>query len=261
MKIVYIGIDLMFPALQALYDLCEIREIVTCETDNVTEFNTKVCEFAREHQIPFKTGKIQTSDLKAWKDAGADMAVCGGYYHKIPVSETFPIVNIHPSLLPMGRGAWPMPVTILKGLDRSGITIHKMTEELDGGDILLQREIPVYKEDNLETLTKRLHSLLPGMMEQLVREYSYLCEHAGKQGSGEYWPLQEEKDYPITPDMTWQEAERILRAFYGYECIYDTGKEKFGMIGGVAYYGESYEETTFVLADGYIYGQKVRKIV
>ena len=41
-RIVYIGIDLFYPALLELSRLCEVGQIVTCSTDNVTEFNVKV---------------------------------------------------------------------------------------------------------------------------------------------------------------------------------------------------------------------------
>ena len=55
------------------------------------------------------------------------------------MDEKLPMVNIHPALPPKGRGAWPMPVTLLEGLRESGITIHKMTDGFDEGDILPQK--------------------------------------------------------------------------------------------------------------------------
>ena len=40
-----------------------------------------------------------------------------------------------------------MPVTLLEGLRESGITIHKMTDDFDEGDILSQKAVPVMPED------------------------------------------------------------------------------------------------------------------
>lgn len=82
------------------------------------------------------------------------------------------MVNIHPSLLPEGRGAWPMPVTLLKGLRESGITIHKITEGFDEGDILLQKAVPVMPADTLQILTARLQTLLPDMMAELASDFA-----------------------------------------------------------------------------------------
>lgn len=251
----------MYSALTILSKLCTIDRIITCRTDNVTEFNVQICHFAEEHHIPLEIKRISKADVKLWKQEGCDMAVCGGYYYRIPVVDSFPILNIHPSLLPVGRGAWPMPMTLLKGLDKTGITIHKMTADLDKGDIILQREIPVYKEDNLKTLTERLCSVLPDMLTELIRDYEALFRNARKQGEGEYWKLVEEKDLPLTPDMSCKEAAGILRAFYGYECIYKTENAVYGIMEGEVSAARPLKETVFPLKDGFLYGDKVRKII
>ena len=144
LKIAYIGIDLFFYALQSLVNLgCEVVEIFTCKTDNKTEFNVQICEFAKTNRIPCKMERITKEDILRLKDKGVEFAVCGGYYFRIPWDSELPIVNIHPSLLPVGRGSWPMPQTILKGLKKSGVTVHKIAEGFDEGDILLQREFDV----------------------------------------------------------------------------------------------------------------------
>lgn len=52
-------------------------------------------------------------------------------------------INAHPSLLPIHRGRQPLFWTILRGEARSGITFHHITERLDGGPIIAQREVAV----------------------------------------------------------------------------------------------------------------------
>ncbi|MCD8337966.1 MAG: hypothetical protein LUD18_12010 [Lachnospiraceae bacterium] len=230
-RIAYIGIDLLYPALPALIKAgCEIMEVITCETDNVTEFNVQVCECAKKRGIPLFIGEISAERLSVLRERGCEAVVCGGYYYRIPVVEDLKMVNIHPSLLPVGRGAWPMPVTILKGLRVSGVTVHRMTEGFDEGAILLQEEIPVSPKENLLTLTKKQRAVLPGMMRRLAADFDTLYEQAKPQGNGEYWPCPLEEDYPLTPDTPFEE----LRAFYGYECIYDANGIRYGLIEGVA---------------------------
>ena len=53
----------------------------------------------------------------------------------------FPIVNLHPSLLPIGRGADPIPWAIIDE-QAVGVTIHKVDEGLDTGKVIAQRIIP-----------------------------------------------------------------------------------------------------------------------
>ncbi|MCD8082300.1 MAG: hypothetical protein LUE86_01940 [Clostridiales bacterium] len=235
MKLVYVGIDLLYPALPALWEAgCEIVEIFTCETDDETEFNDQVCRFAKRHRIPLTVGRLRRSDLMRFVAAGCEALVCAGYYYRIPTDARLKMVNIHPSLLPVGRGAWPMPVTILRGLSVSGVTVHRMTEAFDEGAILLQESFLVSTEENMGTLLAKQQALLPDMMARLAADFDRLYREAVPQGEGEYWPCPSEEDYPLAPDTPFEEADRILRAFYGYECVYESGDARYALTGGVA---------------------------
>lgn len=261
MKIAYIGIDLLYPALPALVAAgCEVLKIITCETDNETEFNLSVCSYAREHDIPLLIGVISESILYKLLEEGCEALICGGYYYRIPVIPDLPMVNIHPSLLPEGRGAWPMPLVILSGQKETGVTIHKITEGFDEGDILLQRRIAVGGEDNLQELTDKIQAVLPEMMEILAGNFTHLYKEARSQGKGVYQKAPKENDYILHPGMSVKEADKILRAFYGYECIYREGKKEWGLIGGKVYLGGRQKKGDFLLTDGYINAEQTRKL-
>ena len=266
MKAAYIGIDILYPALTSLYDTgCEILKIFTCKTDNVTEFNTQTTAFAGEHSIPLQTDRIKREDLYKLHEMGCDFVLVGGYYHIIPVIEEMPIVNTHPSLLPVGRGAWPMPITILKGLKESGVTLHRMVKELDAGNIILQEKIPVFPEDDLISLSKRQHSVIPGMVKELVSDFDNLWNNAYPQPEGDwYWDMPTEDDYTVRSDMSYEEADLILRAFMGYECIY-INKDKnirLEFIEAKAHKGspDSITGGTWPLCDGFITCERIRKL-
>ena len=254
MKIVYIGIDLFFTALKSLDSLgCEIGEIFTCKTDNITEFNTQICGYAKERNIPCKLTRITTEDIERLKNESYDFAVCAGYYFKIPADTDFPIVNIHPSLLPIGRGSWPMPQTILKGMKKSGVTIHKIAEGFDTGDILLQREFNLTDCETLETFMEKVYSLIPPMMSELVQNFDKLYSNAIPQGEGDYWEAPTDTDMTITADMTAEQADQILRAFLGYECIYQSKEKNLKIIGGRAHKGTATVNNNILpIKDGYI---------
>lgn len=80
------------------------------------------------------------------------------------------IINIHPSLIPSfcGPGMYGLKVheaAVNSGVKYSGCTVHFVNGDVDGGAILLQDVVPVYFEDDAETLQKRIlekeHKLLP----------------------------------------------------------------------------------------------------
>lgn len=253
MKIAYIGIDLFYPALEKLYNLgCEIVEIFTCEVDNICEFNLKICDFAEEHNIPISKTPINRIDIARLIEKGCNAAICGGYYFKIPHDTDLPIINIHPSLLPIGRGSWPMAQSILWGHKSSGVTIHKIAEGFDTGDILLQKEFKLDKEETHQTFMEKANCVLVGMLPELVQNFENLYSNAKPQTVGEYWKAPSEADYTITPDMTVAEADLILRAFYGYECIYKDNNINRIIVGGRAVLSDDLTYRDFTLADGYI---------
>ena len=66
------------------------------------------------------------------------------------------IVNVHPSLLPRYRGAAPIARAIAAGDTETGVTILYLSDELDAGDIILQKTVPIGPEDTTRTLTARL---------------------------------------------------------------------------------------------------------
>lgn len=250
MKIAYIGIDLFFPALESLEkNGCEIVEIFTCETDNKTEFNLKIREYAELNNIPCQMSRITKTDIERIRQKGCEFAVCAGYYFRIPTDTNFPIVNIHPSLLPVGRGSWPMPQTILRGLKKSGVTVHKIAEGFDTGDILLQREFVVDEAETLVSFMNKVYGLIPGMMKALTDDFGNLWDNAIPQSGDEYWEAPKREEMTVTRDMSVEEADRILRAFLGYECYYE---DEFEIVGGRAYFGESKEKESLPVKDGYI---------
>ena len=81
------------------------------------------------------------------------------------------ILNIHPSLLPKYKGL-NTHARALKNNDKySGCTVHIVNSKLDSGEIILQKKVKIYKNDNIETLSKRVlkqeHKLYPAAIKRL----------------------------------------------------------------------------------------------
>ncbi len=66
------------------------------------------------------------------------------------------MLNIHPSLLPKYQGLHTHQRAIEGGDNEHGVTVHFVTAELDGGPAAIQAKVPVFEDDTIETLAKRV---------------------------------------------------------------------------------------------------------
>ncbi len=142
--------------------------------------------FARDYQVPslyIKPGRFRTklepeveADIVRLLQAeGVDLVVLAGFMRvvKEPLLRAYPrrMINIHPSLLPKypGREAWRQ--ALAAGESVTGCTVHYVTEKVDAGEIIAQREVPILPEDTPEILHARIqeaeHELLPAVIAEL----------------------------------------------------------------------------------------------
>jgi phosphoribosylglycinamide formyltransferase 1 len=66
------------------------------------------------------------------------------------------MLNIHPSLLPLYKGLHTHERALADGATRHGASVHFVSEELDGGEVIAQAEVPVLPTDTADTLAERV---------------------------------------------------------------------------------------------------------
>jgi methionyl-tRNA formyltransferase len=117
---------------------------------------TPVSQFAKDQKIPV----ITPENLDRFTLESVDLAVVVAYGKLIPkkilMMPRFGFINIHYSLLPKYRGASPVQTAILSGDNETGITIIKIDEELDHGDIISQGKVSIGVNDTAESLLQKL---------------------------------------------------------------------------------------------------------
>jgi phosphoribosylglycinamide formyltransferase-1 len=112
-------------------------------------------------------------------DHRIDLIVLAGFLWLVPksITELFFVVNIHPALLPKygGKGMYGRHVheeVIASGDTESGITIHRVNQRYDEGDIIFQATCPVVPGDTPELLAARIHELehlhYPRVIEEIL---------------------------------------------------------------------------------------------
>jgi methionyl-tRNA formyltransferase len=182
LKIIFAGTpDFAVPALQALYDKgYEVVGVLT-QPDRPSGRGLKLHPSpiklkANELDIPV----YQPSELKSktsYESLAAidfNVMIVAAYGLIIPQAildlPSFGCFNIHASLLPRWRGAAPIHRAILMGDEVTGVTIMRVVQKLDAGDMIKKTEIQISKKDTTEQLTKTLAILGANLMTEVMDE-------------------------------------------------------------------------------------------
>ena len=162
--------------LQALIDAQQRGEIVNGEIAAViaSNANAYALERAKAANIPgyviarkdYPSSQAMTIALtEKLQELGIDLVVLAGFMTILTgeMVKAFPnaILNIHPALIPSfaGPGCYGLHVhekALEYGVKLSGATVHFVSEECDGGPIVLQKSVDVYPDDTPEVLQRRI---------------------------------------------------------------------------------------------------------
>ena len=168
MRIVFMGTpEFAVPSLKALAGSGEEVIAVVAQPDRPQGRGLKLSPpptkvLAEERGIPvLQPPGIRTEAfLKELTELNPDVIVVAAYGKILPkpVLDLPPsgCINVHASILPKYRGAAPVNWAIARGEKITGVTIMRMDEGMDTGDILLTREVPIEDDDTGETLARKL---------------------------------------------------------------------------------------------------------
>ena len=162
--------------LQALIDAQNRGEIINGRITCVISSKPGVYALERAEKANIPSAVIARSEYpdirsytaavtKALLEENADLVVYAGFMTILDsqIVKAFPgkMMNVHPALIPSfcGKGFYGLHVheaALEKGVKLTGATVHFVTEECDGGPIILQKAVPVLNGDTPESLQKRV---------------------------------------------------------------------------------------------------------
>lgn len=156
---------------QALYNY-HIRLVVTNRTCPALERATKA-------QIPTLKTNIWEDIHQMLIDNNIQLIILAGFLTILP--EWFckkwekKIINIHPSLLPKhgGKGMYGIHVqeaVLAAGDTEAGCTVHYVSAEVDGGEIIAQTTVKVLPDDTPDTLSQRVQQAEKRLLPQVIAE-------------------------------------------------------------------------------------------
>lgn len=180
--------------LQALLDAEDAGKIKNGRIIHVISSSRQAYALERARSRGISTTVLERSEfgssagfdaelLKVLESCQADLIVLAGFLCILgeEVIERYRnrIINVHPSLIPAfcGKGYYGLHVhqaVLSYGVKITGATVHFVNEIPDGGAIILQKAVPVYKDDTPETLQLRV---MKAEWELLPRAVSLFCEN------------------------------------------------------------------------------------
>ncbi|MEU7344492.1 methionyl-tRNA formyltransferase [Streptomyces bacillaris] len=209
--------------LQALLD--SEHDVVTVVTHPRSEhayekiWSDSVADLAEKHGIPVIIRNRPDDELlDRLKEVAPDIIVANNWrtwippeIYNLPVHGT---LNIHDSLLPAYAGFSPLIWALINGEPEVGVTAHLMDEELDAGDIVVQRSVPVGPTDTSTDLFHRTVDLIaPVTTEALGLIASGRTEFTPQDRSrASFFHKRAEEDIRIDWNWPAEDLERLIRA-------------------------------------------------
>lgn len=179
-KIVFFGTPLF--ARKILEIVAEVYEIVGIVTQPDRPFGrsqipkiSEVKEYALKHKIPcFQPHKLETSLLEALRGLEADffLVVAFGQIFPRTFLQAIPCINIHASILPHLRGASPLQEMILEDQKSFGVSVMRMEEGLDSGEILGVSVLSSKEDYDLPSLASNLAQLGGKLVNRVLENFS-----------------------------------------------------------------------------------------
>jgi len=182
---------------------------------------TPIGRFAHNLGLPVYQPETlkEGAPVKILQHIAPELAVVVAYGHLIPPSmlavPRHGFINLHASLLPKYRGAAPVPHAILNGETQTGVTIFRLNERLDEGDILAQEVEPILPRDTSATLLARLAVLGAKVLTQTIASLiaGSIVPRPQPATGASHAPRLRKEDGRIRWNTSCAQIDRMVRAF------------------------------------------------
>ncbi|OGP09574.1 MAG: methionyl-tRNA formyltransferase [Deltaproteobacteria bacterium GWA2_45_12] len=192
------------------------------------EMKTSACAlFAKGKNLPlFQPETLKNKEtLAVLKNLNPDFIVSAAYGlflpHEILTMARIDILNVHPSLLPLYRGAAPIQRAILDGKKETGVTIMRTTAKMDSGPIFLQKKHPITPENTSATLHDKLASLGGELLVEVLEKIPQgLTAYPQDETQVSYAPMLKKEEGCIQWDNPAQKILNQIHAFHPWPSAY-----------------------------------------
>ncbi|MBD3413761.1 MAG: methionyl-tRNA formyltransferase [Candidatus Aminicenantes bacterium] len=192
-----------------------------------------VKKYALHNNIPvYQPRKIREDSkcLEILKDIQPDIHVVVAFGQIMPSEiiylPDYDSINLHFSFLPKYRGASPVQWAVLKGETQTGITIFRLNEKMDQGDILARKKVPIQPEENAAQLEERLAEKGADFLVETLSQIKTIQLAPQDHSQATYAPLIKKKDGKIDWEKDAPSIHNQVRAFFSWPSSFSFFHEK-----------------------------------
>ncbi|MEJ9228295.1 methionyl-tRNA formyltransferase [Peribacillus butanolivorans] len=216
-------VQLGLSCIQEIYKIGgNLDLLITLEDDKAKNKSGRIYldNIATEHSVPLlKIDNINNQEvLNTLKEHQIDWLFIIGWSQiakkEVLETPTFGCIGMHPTLLPVGRGRAAIPWAIIKGLKETGVTMFKLDEGVDTGDIIGQGVISLDQNITATDLYQKVDemhiTLIVKYWDDIVTNNITLLKQ--NEADATEWPGRKPEDGEILNTMTMDEADKLVRA-------------------------------------------------
>ena len=134
---------------------------------------SKVKSYAKEIGLAYFESKKLKDEMDMVRGIDYDIALVASFGQILSNEflEYKPVINVHPSLLPKYRGPSPIQTALLNGDRETGVTIMKVAQKVDSGDILLQEKVDLTQDLYYNDLEKLLGEKGASLAKKIIEQF------------------------------------------------------------------------------------------
>ena len=232
MRLLFMGTsEFALPSLERLAQEHDVAGVFT-KADKPAHRGMKVKKgviktWAEKHHIPvFTPSRLDDREITRCREIAPDCIAVVSYGLKIPREildiPSFGALNAHASLLPRYRGSSPVNAAVLNGEAVSGVTVFRLNEEWDAGDILLKKEISLDERETASSLWEKLRFLSADALSETLARIDEITPLPQEDEKATFAMKITKEDARISWNNEAGIVDRLVRGYFSWPGAYTT---------------------------------------
>ena len=216
-------VELGLSCIETIYESgSNLELVVTLNDDKASKKSGRVYldEFCKQNKVDLvKCDHINDSHVSnAILNANIDWLFIIGWSQiagdDVLEAAKYGTLGMHPTLLPEGRGRAPVPWAIIKGLQKTGVSLFKLDTGVDTGLIGAQIEIPLDPAEDAASLYGKVNHAQSQLMRKAIHllENNEMAFQVQDESKATFWPGRKPEDGRLDLSGSVIDAERLVRA-------------------------------------------------